>query len=126
MGGVLAGVSMRVRAVGHELSILIGQQLRCKFLDFVRSEFPEPTRGNVQGSGNMSLAVVFGCEGLNNRLWPGAGAVLFLYLFRRNNSAAKVCEFRQARAVSLVGLHSSAFVRICFSTALREDRRERW
>jgi len=58
---------MRVRAVGHELSILIGQQLRCKFLDFVRgSEFPEPTRGNVQGSGNMSLAVVFGCKGLNN------------------------------------------------------------
>jgi len=45
-GGVFAGMSMSVRAVGNDLSILIGQYLRCKFLDFVRR--------NIQGSGNVA------------------------------------------------------------------------
>jgi len=57
-GGVFAGVSMRVRTVGHDFSILIGQHLRCKFLDFVR--------WNVQGSGKVSLTVAFGCKRLNH------------------------------------------------------------
>jgi hypothetical protein len=57
-GGVFAGVSMRVRAVGNDLCILVGQQLRCKFLDLVR--------GNVQGSGQMSFAVAFRCKRLDH------------------------------------------------------------
>jgi hypothetical protein len=57
-GGVFAGVSMRVRAVGHYFSILVGQHLRCKFLDFVRR--------NVQGSGKVSFAVAFRCKRLNH------------------------------------------------------------
>jgi hypothetical protein len=32
-GGVFAGVSMQARAVGDDLSTLVGQQLRCEFLD---------------------------------------------------------------------------------------------
>jgi PAS domain S-box-containing protein len=42
-GGVFAGVSMIVRAVGDDLSIFLGQQLGGEFLDSVR--------GNVHGSG---------------------------------------------------------------------------
>jgi hypothetical protein len=49
---------MRVRTVGNDLCILVGQYLRRKFLDLVR--------GNVQGSGQMSLAVAFRCERLNH------------------------------------------------------------
>ena len=56
-GGVFAGVSMRVRTVGDDLSIFVGQQLWREFLD--------PFRRNVQGSGKMSLAIAFGRERLD-------------------------------------------------------------
>jgi hypothetical protein len=39
-GSIFTGVSMRVRAVGDDLSILVDQQLRSEFLD--------PLRGKVQ------------------------------------------------------------------------------
>ena len=42
-GGVFAGVSMRVRTVGDDLSIFVGQQLRREFLNSVW--------GNIQRSG---------------------------------------------------------------------------
>jgi hypothetical protein len=63
-GGVFAGVSMRVRAVGNDLNILVGQQLRGEFFDLFR--------GDVQGSGNMGFAVPFRREGLDhlNRVFP--------------------------------------------------------
>jgi hypothetical protein len=35
-GGVFAGVSMGIRAVGDDLNIFIGQQLRGEFLDLFR------------------------------------------------------------------------------------------
>src|SRR6267143_250345 len=57
-GGVFAGMSMSVRAVGHNFSILIGQHLRCKFLDFVRR--------NIQGSGNVGFTVALRCKRLNH------------------------------------------------------------
>src|SRR6202049_4990844 len=57
-GGVFAGMSMRVRAVGYDFSILIGQYLWCKFLDFVGR--------NVQGSGNVGFAVAFRGKRLNH------------------------------------------------------------
>src|SRR6266704_357760 len=50
-GGVFAGVSMRARAVGDDLSILVLQQLRSEFFDLFR--------GDVQGSGKVGLAVAF-------------------------------------------------------------------
>ena len=50
-GGVFAGVSMRVGAVGDDLSVLVGQQLRSEFLD--------PFGRNVQSSGNVCFAVTF-------------------------------------------------------------------
>src|SRR5439155_6187445 len=50
-GGVFAGVSMRVRAVGNDLNILGGQQLRCEFFDLFRWD--------IQGSGNVGVAVAF-------------------------------------------------------------------
>src|SRR5882762_2152933 len=46
-GGVFAGVSMRARAVGDDLSILVGQQLRSEFFDLFR--------GDVQGSGKVGF-----------------------------------------------------------------------
>jgi hypothetical protein len=58
-GGVLAGVSMRVSAVGDDLSALIGQQVRGEFLD--------PFGRNVQGSGDMRFMVAFRREGLDHR-----------------------------------------------------------
>ena len=51
-GGVFAGVSMHVRAVGDDLGILVGQQLRGEFLDSFG--------WNVQCSGNMGFAKTFG------------------------------------------------------------------
>jgi hypothetical protein len=42
-GGVFAGVSMIVRAVGDDLNVLVGQQLRREFLNSVW--------GNIQRSG---------------------------------------------------------------------------
>src|ERR1035438_6471759 len=38
-GGVFAGVSMQARAVGDDLSILVGQQLRCEFFDLFWRNF---------------------------------------------------------------------------------------
>jgi hypothetical protein len=49
-GGVFAGVSMRARVVGHDLSILVRQQLRSEFLDLFR--------GAVQRSGKVGFAVI--------------------------------------------------------------------
>jgi hypothetical protein len=46
-GGVFAGVSMRVRTVGNDLGVFVGQQLRREFLDLFRR--------NVQGSRDMRL-----------------------------------------------------------------------
>ena len=57
-GGVFAGVSMHARAVGDDLSILVGQQLRCEFFDLFWR--------NVQRSGNMGFAVAFRREGLDD------------------------------------------------------------
>jgi len=58
-GGVFAGMSMPVCAVGDDLSVLVGQQLRGDFLDaFWR---------NVQGAGDMGFAVAFRSEGLDQR-----------------------------------------------------------
>ena len=50
-GGVFAGVSMHARAVGDDLSILVGQQLRCEFFDLFRR--------NVQCSGKVGFALAF-------------------------------------------------------------------
>ena len=50
-GGEFAGVSMQARAVGDDLSILVGQQLRSEFFDLFRWD--------VQRSGEVGLAVVF-------------------------------------------------------------------
>jgi len=58
-GGVFAGVSMRARVVGDDLSILAGQQLRSEFFDLFWR--------NVQRSGDMRLAVAFRREGFDNR-----------------------------------------------------------
>src|SRR6266853_2469137 len=57
-GGVFAGVSMRARAVGDDLSILVGQQLRSEFFDLFR--------GYVQRSGNVGFAVAFRRKRLND------------------------------------------------------------
>jgi len=57
-GGVFAGVSMRARAVGDDLSILVGQQLRSEFFDLFR--------GDVQRSGNMRFTVAFRRKGLDD------------------------------------------------------------
>src|SRR5579862_2847356 len=58
-GGVFAGVSMRIRAIGDDRGVLIRQQLRSEFLDFVGR--------NVQGSGNMAFAVTFRRQCLDDR-----------------------------------------------------------
>jgi len=50
-GGIFAGVSMQARAVGDDLSILVGQQSRSEFFDLFR--------GDVQRSGEVGLAVAF-------------------------------------------------------------------
>jgi hypothetical protein len=50
-GGLFAGVSMQARAVGDDLSILVGQQLRSEFFDLFR--------GDVQRSGKVGFAVAF-------------------------------------------------------------------
>src|SRR5882762_3110981 len=57
-GGVFAGVSMRVRAVGDDLSIPVGQQLRSEFFDLFR--------GDVQCSGKVALAEAFRRKRLND------------------------------------------------------------
>jgi len=49
---------MRVRAVGDDLSILVGQQLGCQFFDLFSWD--------VQGSGNMGFAKTFMREGLDH------------------------------------------------------------
>src|ERR1700728_2478361 len=58
-GGVFAGVSMRVRAVGNDFCILVGQQLRREFLDTFR--------WYVQSSRQMGFSVAFRREGLDYR-----------------------------------------------------------
>src|SRR5258708_34899694 len=57
-GGVFAGVSMRARAVGDDLSIPVGQQLRSEFFDLFRRY--------VQRSGKVGFAVAFRCKRLND------------------------------------------------------------
>jgi hypothetical protein len=57
-GSVFAGVSMRIGAVGHDLGVLVGLQLR--------REFPNFFGWNVQRSGDMGLVVAFGRESLDN------------------------------------------------------------
>jgi len=54
-GGVFAG---NVRAIGDDLSILVGLRLRCEFFDLFWR--------NVQRSGNVRFAVAFGCERLDH------------------------------------------------------------
>jgi hypothetical protein len=58
-GGVFAGVSMQARAIGNDLSILVGQQLRSEFLD--------PFGRDVQRSGKVGFAVTFGRKRLYDR-----------------------------------------------------------
>ena len=58
-GGLFAGVSMRARAVGDDLSILVGQQLGCEFLNFLW--------GDVQRTGKVGFAVTFGRKRLYDR-----------------------------------------------------------
>jgi hypothetical protein len=50
-GGVFAGVSMRVRTVGDDLDVFVGQQLWSKLADLFGRD--------VQGSGDMRFAVTF-------------------------------------------------------------------
>src|SRR5258708_20547791 len=71
-GGVFAGVSMRARAVGDDLSILVGQQLRSEFFDLFR--------GDVQGSGKVGLSLAFRRKRLNDcdRVFSGLACVLGL------------------------------------------------
>ena len=49
-GGVFAGVSMRARAVGDDLSILVGQQLRSEFFDLFRGGCSTLREGGLRGS----------------------------------------------------------------------------
>ena len=56
-GGVFAGVSMTVRTVGDDRGAFVGQQLGCEFLNAFGRD--------VQGSGNVCLAVAVGRERLN-------------------------------------------------------------
>ena len=58
-GSVFAGVSMHVRAISDDLSVLVGQQLRCKFLNLFR--------WYVQRSRKMGFSVAFRREGLDYR-----------------------------------------------------------
>jgi hypothetical protein len=58
-GSVFAGVSMRIRAVVNNLSILFGQHLWSEFLD--------PFRRNIQRSGYVRLSVAFRCKRLDYR-----------------------------------------------------------
>ena len=60
-GGVFAGVSMSVRAIGDDLRVLVGQQLRRELFDFFWR--------NVQGSGNVRLTVAFLRECLDYLDW---------------------------------------------------------
>ena len=61
-GGVCAGVSMCVRAVGNDLGVFIGQQLRGEFLDRFGWD--------VQLSGDVRFAIALG-ERLDDRdLFP--------------------------------------------------------
>jgi hypothetical protein len=57
-GGVFAGVSMRVGTVRDDLSVFVRQQLRGEFVD--------PFRRDVQCSGDMSFAVSFWGERLDD------------------------------------------------------------
>jgi len=57
-GGVCAGVSMRVRTVGDDLSISVGQQLWSKFFDLFGWD--------VQSSGYVRLSVAFRCKRLDD------------------------------------------------------------
>jgi hypothetical protein len=50
-GGVFAGVSMRARAVGDDLSIIVRQQLRSEFFDLFGRD--------IQRSGKVGFAVAF-------------------------------------------------------------------
>lgn len=57
-GGVFAGVSMTVRAVGDDLRVLVGQHLRGKFIDLFRRD--------VQRSGDVRLAILFRGQSFDN------------------------------------------------------------
>ena len=52
-------MSMRVRAIGDDLSIFVRQQLWRELLD--------PFRRNIQSSGEMGFPVAFRREGLDER-----------------------------------------------------------
>ena len=58
-GGVFAGVSMIVRAVGDDLGVLVGQNLRGKFLDAFGRD--------VQRAGDVRFAITFWRERLDYR-----------------------------------------------------------
>src|SRR5215471_5782176 len=58
-GSVCTGVSMIVRAVGDDLSVLVRQQLRCEFF--------HAFRWNVECSWNMGLSEPFWSERLDKR-----------------------------------------------------------
>ncbi len=58
-GGVFAGVSMIVRAVGDDLGVLVGQNLRGKFLDAFGRD--------VQRAGDVRFAIAFWRESLDHR-----------------------------------------------------------
>jgi hypothetical protein len=49
---------MRVRAIGDDLSVLVGQHLWCEFFDLFR--------WNIQRSGEVCFAVPFGRERLDD------------------------------------------------------------
>jgi hypothetical protein len=82
-GGVFAGVSIRVSAVSNDLSILVGQQLGCEFLDLFRWD--------VQCPGNMGFVVPFRRERLDQLDFLVAVQLVF-QVFRRN-SAFHVAPF---------------------------------
>ena len=97
-GSVFAGVSMIVRAVGDDLSVLVGQQLRREFFDTFR--------WYVQSSRQMGFSVAFRREGLDYR--DSLLLVEFrLQVFGRNcavhfdllNAQSYSCRSRKRRSI---------------------------
>src|SRR5207245_8748507 len=58
-GSVFTSMSMRVRAIGDDLSVLARQQLWGKFFNLFRR--------HIQGTGEMGFSVAFRREGLDYR-----------------------------------------------------------
>ena len=78
-GGVFAGVSMRVAAVGDDLNVLVGKQLGRKLFDFVGRNI-QGSSGNV-GFPGSGLALAVSTTTLTFSLRVELG----LQIFRRNS-----------------------------------------